>query len=308
MTRRVLASAAIGRYEELLNIAFFNIKEFADKYGYEISICRKNLDLSRPPAWTKILHILDLMQEFDEILWIDSDAIIVDSSNDITSEIDVDTELAWVEHKYDDQISPNSGVMYIRVNANTKKLFKFAYDQTDLIEHPWWDQAALMRLLKIHSKFVPLNPGKIVNDLEVMVQKISGEWNSIRQASTPNPKIRHFAGESFSVRKLFMAEYANPRGSAGEILEKMINLGITPEHTLETMYSLHEQHRQLEEQHRQLEEQHRQLEEQYRQIEEQHRLLDVKFRAVIDSNIWKIFTFWRWIRSIRFLDFRKTVC
>jgi hypothetical protein len=79
----VIASVAIGTHEELFKFTSENLNVFAAKYGYEVSVITRSLDLARPPAWSKIIHILELMKSYDEILWIDSDAIIIDSTKDI---------------------------------------------------------------------------------------------------------------------------------------------------------------------------------------------------------------------------------
>ena len=222
MIRRVIASVAIGPHCELLELSMGKLKEFADKHKYEISICTTSLDESRPPPWTKILHILNLMKIYDEILWIDSDAIIVDSSEDITSSIALDSELSWVLHEYDNELHPNSGVMYIRVNSNTQKLFQTANMQTDLAEHPWWDQAALMRVLDLESLTWPIGKGSVTEKIDIKIQKLANDWNSIRRDPASKPRIRHFAGEHFWFRKLSMAKYANPYGYSQIVLSFML--------------------------------------------------------------------------------------
>ena len=180
--RRIIATVAVGEHEELLQLALHRIQNFANKYDYEISVCRKKLD-TRPTTWTKILHILKLMEDFDEILWIDSDTVILSDVSDIAEEIHADTDLAWVWHTYDNQTHPNSGVMYIKVNERSRQLFITANQQEDLTNHPWSDQAALMRVLGIDSTVWPIGPGDIIEILELGLQKLPNKWNSIRQDS-----------------------------------------------------------------------------------------------------------------------------
>jgi hypothetical protein len=286
MTRKVIASASIGRYQELLDLAIKSFQDYAKKFGYEIAICQTSLDASRPPAWTKILHILELMNEFDEILWIDSDAIIIDISRDIAMDVKPDSELSWVYHEYEDHIHPNSGVMFIRSNLNTQRFFRSANLQTDLTNHPWWDQAALMRLLGMDSEIHPIGPGKDLDVYRIKEQKLSAEWNSIRQHKAEKPRIRHFAGESFFVRKFLMAEHANLNGNAPEVL----NFSILE---LTQMDKLELQNQQLELQNQQLELQNQQLELQNQQLELQNQQLE-------ESRIWRFFSSWCAIRHLKF--------
>jgi len=223
MTRKVIATVALGPHKELLGLSFGKLSHYANLYGYEISICDESLDPNRPAAWTKILHILNLMPEYDEILWIDSDAIIIDASRDIAGEVYQETDLAWVYHSYGDQVHPNTGVMFIRSNLATFQLFEAANMQTDLTDHPWWDQAAIMRVMGLESKEWPFDLKGPFDQIVIKDQILSTEWNSIRQDPSEKPRIRHFAGEKFWIRKLLTAEYSHPFGSSGQILEELIN-------------------------------------------------------------------------------------
>jgi hypothetical protein len=196
--------------------------KFAEIHGYQIEICDQSLDATKPPAWTKLLFILNLMEKYDEIFWVDSDAIILETSVDVLDEINPHTEIAWVYHEYENQRHPNSGVMYIRVNESTKNLFSEASLQNDLEKHPWWDQAALMRVMGIHTEDSKINLGINRNTIKIEEQELSLSWNSIRQNSASRPYIRHFAGEPFWIRKFLMAEYVNPGLNASAVLQDMI--------------------------------------------------------------------------------------
>jgi hypothetical protein len=223
MTRKVIASVAVGPHKELLELSFGKLSHYANLYGYEISICDESLDPTRPASWTKILHILNLMPDFDEILWIDSDAIIIDASKDIADEVYQETDIAWVHHSYGGEVHPNAGVMFIRSNSATLQLFEAVNMQTDLTDHPWWDQAAIMRVMGLESKVWPFDLKGPFDHILIKDQMLSTEWNSIRQDPSEKPRIRHFAGEKFWIRKLLTAEYSHPYGSSGQILEELIS-------------------------------------------------------------------------------------
>jgi hypothetical protein len=269
MTRRVIASVAIGAHEELSGLSINNLEKFAKNFSYEISICRVSLDINRPPSWTKVLHIMNLMKEFDEIFWIDSDAIIVDYTQDIRSEVHQNSELSWVYHDYDNQTHPNAGVMYIKVNAKTWKLFQLAYQQNDLINHPWWEQAALMRILGMDSTVWPIGTGTDLEKLEIIEQKLSKEWNSVRQDPANKVRIRHFAGEQMWVRKLLMAEYANPFGNAPYILSDMLKHEFPIDNKVANQELL----------------------------AQNEQLLAQNF-AITNSKTWKFFSLYRWIKKL----------
>jgi hypothetical protein len=221
-TRRALATVAIGAHGELLTLSFPSLTRFAETHGYQLEVCTRSLDVTKPPAWTKLLFIIDLMNRYEEIFWIDSDAIFLETSKDIYDEVDPNSELSWVYHEYENQRHPNTGVMYIRVNDNTKKLFQTANLQHDLETHPWWDQAALMRVMGIQTSDIKISEGITTEKLKIKEQELSLSWNSIRQNSSSSPIIRHFAGEPFWIRKFLMAEYANPEAGSSRVLQDMV--------------------------------------------------------------------------------------
>jgi hypothetical protein len=64
----------------------------------------------------------------------------------------------------------------------------------------------------------PIGSGDVFHQITLQEQRISNEWNSVRLDAAYHVRIRHFAGDSTSVRKLFLAEYANPRGRSLEQL------------------------------------------------------------------------------------------
>ena len=279
MTRKVIASVAIGSHKELLDLSIGKLNNYADLYGYEISICFESLDSSRPAAWNKILHILNLMPEFDEILWIDADAIIVDTSKDISEEVSKETDLAWVYHSYGDQSHPNTGVMFIRSNLKTVNLFELANLQTDLTNHPWWDQAAIMRLMGLESIDWPFELKESQVKIEINEQKLSTEWNSIRQAPAEKPRIRHFAGENFWIRKLFVAEYSQPFGSSTQVLEELLARIQEGEIFIA---------------------QHQDLVAQHQDLVAQHQEQKIQLAKIYSSRIWKVL---RHLKKTSRLDF-----
>jgi hypothetical protein len=280
MKKRVIATVSVGLHKELFFLAQSNLEQYAKLHNYEISNCRNTLDSSRPIAWTKILHILQLMENYEEIFWIDADAIILDGTVDVSTVVKRDSDLAWVYHENLNQSHPNAGVMFIRVNTATRRLFELANQQRDLDNHPWWDQAALMRALGIESSFLPVGNLKHAKPVQIVEQRLSKEWNSIRQFTAYQPRIRHFAGDPFWLRELLMAEYANPTDGTSDKLDLIIN---RINENLLLRESLREENESLREENESLREENESL----RQAN----------MAVLNSRIWKLYVFWRFIRT-----------
>jgi hypothetical protein len=294
MKKRVIATASIGHHEELSSLAQSNLEKYAELHGYDISNCRNTLDSTRPPAWSKVLLILELMKSYEEIFWIDADAIILNDTADISSIVKEDSDLGWVYHEYENQSSPNSGVMFIRVNARTKRLFELANEQRDLDHHPWWEQAALMRLIGIETNVWPIGGINSTGLVAITEQKLPKEWNSIRQDPAVPARIRHFAGEHFWVRKLLMAEYANPTGTSAETLDEVIN---KINETKESNESLRQQNESLRQQNESLHQQNESLHQQNESLHQQNESLSQYNLEITNSRTWKLFSLWRFIRN-----------
>lgn len=199
-----IVTCAIGPHEAYLPLIEPSLRAYAAKFGYEVLIHTTSADESRPPAWSKIRYLLDALSSHREVIWIDSDALIVDLSRDLRKDVDKKTDFAWVIHHFDDAQHPNSGVVFVRNTPRTIALLTAAYEQVDLIDHPWWEQAALIRLLGYSSEIV--DEGQVREPMNVTVEHLDSSWNSIRQDRGNPVRIRHFAGDWHEVRALSMAE------------------------------------------------------------------------------------------------------
>ena len=115
----------------------------------------------------------------------------------------------------------------------------------------------------------PIGSGIETEKFHLVQQKLSTDWNSIRQDPSKDPRIRHFAGENFWVRKILMAEYANPCDDAPSVLSSMINL-LTPVPELTA---------------------------QNQELTAQNQELTIQLDSIRNSRTWKTMGFWRRIRS-----------
>ncbi len=90
----------------------------------------------------------------------------------------------------------------LRGGAETVSFLDEVYAQEDLIEHRWWENAAICRLLGYELD--PVGPGGPTALLTEHTKLISGRWNSIPDAPAAKPRIRHYPGYSLKVRAAFM--------------------------------------------------------------------------------------------------------
>ena len=182
-------------------------KEYALKHGYKyIEGNEQFWDRNRPIAWSKIpflLHILNISEEGEIIFMSDADVYITNMDLRIEKHIlpllpDNKDLLLTI----DSCNNINDGNILIRNTAWSRDFWKRVYDQTDLLYHVWWENAAVIKLLEQNSS--DLEKTEITNSCKVFnayIQGIPGAplW-------TPGDFLVHFAG-IYNIEK--MAEYIN---------------------------------------------------------------------------------------------------
>lgn len=200
--RKVIASLGSGAQSRLLWLASISFRPYAARHGYDLALHTQTLDSSRPAPWSKVLLLRKLALEYELVLWLDADLVIVDRTTDIARELEDERFLYLVEHSTKEGRMPNSGVMLLRGGRPTVAFLDEVYAQTDLINHRWWENAAICRLLGYELD--PVGPGKPSELRELHTKLISPRWNSIPDAPAPEPRIRHYPGYSLKTRGAFM--------------------------------------------------------------------------------------------------------
>jgi hypothetical protein len=199
---KAIASLGTGPQARLLQIARRSFERYADRHGYELVTQTQTLDDSRPAPWSKVLMLRRLAAEHELVLWLDADAVVVDPSLDIACELQDGRFLYLVEHATKEGRMPNSGVMLMRGGEETIAFLDDVWAQEDLVNHRWWENAAICRLLGYTLD--PIAPGPPTPLLQRHTKLISARWNSIPDAPAEQPRIRHYPGYSLKVRGAFM--------------------------------------------------------------------------------------------------------
>ena len=196
MASRVLCSLGIGPYEDLLAISSVTFREFAERHGYDVVLSTESIAPERPPAWSKIRLARDLLERYDEVLWIDADAMFVDISKDIADLVRPGKDLYLVEHLWhenDDWRSANTGVFLIRSTDWSRAFLDAVWSHERFIDHAWWENAAVLDLLgyEMPPDLTPPRRRRTTEWTE-RVELIGLEWNSTAGKSlAEHPRIRH---------------------------------------------------------------------------------------------------------------------
>lgn len=173
---------------------------FATRHNYSVHL-ETDLRSSRPPAWSKILLIEELLHDFDLVFWVDADAAIIDVSRDIAADLPQRRAIGVVEHHYGGQSVPNAGVMILRRRSITRRFLHKLWKSEHRIDDPWWDNAALLDLLGYQFTHHPDtcragSPTRYLKHTEFLPL----EWNSISMDSADEPRIVHAPGVPIAQR------------------------------------------------------------------------------------------------------------
>jgi hypothetical protein len=204
--KRSLVSFATGPYTQLLDISRPTFRHYAERHGYEyVEGLPGDIDRSRPPSWWRIPALQKLLAEYDAVLWLGCDVVIVDSSRDIADEIPAGAWQAMTTHNAPEGQIPNCDVWYL-----TPALFPYmaqAWALTEYTHHPWWEQAAILHLMGHDLSGFPIRVAE-PTELYRHTHFLPLEWNSHESRNRhPSPRFAHATHGPFPWRIEVMRRY-----------------------------------------------------------------------------------------------------
>jgi hypothetical protein len=167
---RALCTLSIGPQAGLLRFSAATFERFAQLHGYELLVGTEPLS-DRPPPWHKIPFLLDALARHEVVVWVDADAMIVDSRVDIADER---RRFRLAIHHTNGRVIANTGVMVIpQAHAD---VLADAWERTEFLDHPEWEQPAIAAALE---------------DRGWPVDELSKRWNSVPDDPALRPRIVH---------------------------------------------------------------------------------------------------------------------
>jgi hypothetical protein len=121
------------------------MQAYANRHGHDFSaLILEGGD--RPASWNKLPALYAALETYDAVAWIDADVVIAWPGSDIIAELQPGTCQAVVEHLTECGRVPNCGVWV--VSKEMQPTLQQAWDDgSAFVHHPWWEQAAIMRLM-----------------------------------------------------------------------------------------------------------------------------------------------------------------
>lgn len=200
--RKAIVSVGSGPQRDLLRLTSRTFRPYAERHGYDLHLFANAPQDVRPPSWSRIELFRRLHSRYDLLVWLDADLVIVDGRRDIATELPADRMLGLVQHETDEGTMPNAGVMLLRCGDETLGFLDDVWAQEDLVDHKWWENAAICRLLGYDLDPVALrSPTRLLTDLTTFIDP---RWNSIPDARARRPFIRHFPGYATGTRLALM--------------------------------------------------------------------------------------------------------
>jgi hypothetical protein len=192
----IICSLAAGAaHIEMMQLMAPTVNYYANTHKMDVlllSLPDIRLAPARPPAWDKIILIRHMLELYETVMWIDSDALFCQSKPDIREELDPDCPMHIVFHHVGRSLIPNTGVWVCRRLPETLELLNAIWNHTSFINHRWWEQGALMDLIgcdPAKCRFVKQT------SYTSMVRHLNHKWNSRQSDSAKNPVIYHYCSK-----------------------------------------------------------------------------------------------------------------
>jgi hypothetical protein len=147
--RFAVATLYTPEYARLGNFTSRVLCAYADRHGYDAVVATASLDVTRPPAWSKLLLAERYLMENPDctwLLWIDADAVIANPKKRLEDLVDEGVDFLAAEDLSSCAI--NSGVFLVRNCPAALDLLRRAYAKVQYTYHPWWEQLALAEALR----------------------------------------------------------------------------------------------------------------------------------------------------------------
>jgi hypothetical protein len=201
----LLSTASNPDYDALLEITLPGKAAYARRHGYVLQATLKaRYQSSKPVGWWKIDAMIDLLTDYDQVLWLGADVLICDGSIDLASYLHPHHWQALAMHNSE----PNNDVWL--VTRATLPILRDIANDTSFHHHFWAEQAALLARLGYDTS--PLFPPYWLRPTPLWVATCilpSGwNWHPV-VADDPGPiYFRHAAAYPLDERRRLLQAWA----------------------------------------------------------------------------------------------------
>lgn len=179
------------------------MEDYAGRHGMQF--CCANLLGERPPSWMKVPLLHKALQEYDRVVWIDADVVIVDPSENITHAVHPESWQGLVEHYTPSGSVPNCGVWVL--TPAMRPVLSDAWNSGTFVNHGWWEQAAIINRMGYAVTDEPRAWMETPTELYSRTTSLGHEWNdhphdAHRHTSPRFVHVTQYADRVAKVRQL----------------------------------------------------------------------------------------------------------
>lgn len=133
-----------ANYDDVGAISVPNKQQYAKQHGYDYLLSHEAIDPSRPASWNKLRLMQEHIADYDWLWWNDTDTLIMNM--DVRLEDLTNPEFPVIVGS--DNWGINCGNFLIQRTPDIEVILSEWWNKDDEIEHPWWEQRALMELMR----------------------------------------------------------------------------------------------------------------------------------------------------------------
>lgn len=100
--------------KEYKDYVYPTVNEYCQKYDIDFHLYEKKLDDNRAPQWSKILAVRNHLNEYDWIVWIDADIMIMNHTIDIRDYINQNYKFIITKFEKPKLYDLNTGLFFIK--------------------------------------------------------------------------------------------------------------------------------------------------------------------------------------------------
>jgi len=172
----ILTLCSSERYKINAKLGLDSKKIYCEKHGYDFIVDDSDdiIDIHRPLPWSKINLIKKHLKNYDWVFQSDADVIIKNFDITLESIFYQYPENKSIIFSKDSTDTPNTGNYFIRNTVEAVELLNLIYAQEDFIFHKWWENGAVIHLLKnahFRDKIIMEEDARLFNSLLFGEQK-----------------------------------------------------------------------------------------------------------------------------------------
>lgn len=178
-----------GPMKPVAQLALRTVEPYAERHGYDL-VLGSGVSGGRGPSWGKVCLLRRLLEGYDEILWLDSDILILDDSVDIANAVPAGCFQGLVEQ----QVSPNeravnAGVWFLRADPRAVAFLDAVWRNSAEGEPGMWENLQMLDLLG-YSTVRPYRPLR-VTEWHAGTALLDQAWNAM--GSDTAGRFRHYS-------------------------------------------------------------------------------------------------------------------